>query len=46
MMMYTEHQDSMPCGFRQEYFFMLFPNISIIKHVAPGEWPFCPRGIN
>ena len=38
-----KHQDSRPCGFRQEDFFM-FSNLAYVNHVTPGAGPFlAPR---
>ena len=43
-MLHTKYQDSRPCGFRQEDFFM-FPYISIdVKHVIPGAGAFLTPG--
>ena len=35
MMSHTKYQGSIPCGFRQEYFFFTFPYISLIEHFTP-----------
>ena len=35
-MLLTKYQDSMPCGFRPEDFFDLFPISAYVKHVTPG----------
>ena len=37
MMLHTTSQDSLPCGFRQEDFFCVFPYIRLCKtHMIPG----------
>ena len=44
MMMHTKYQGSMPCGFRQEYFFKLLPILVYGKHVTPGAGSFLDPG--
>ena len=36
MMLQTKYQGSMPCGFRQEDFFIFLPIKAYVKHVTPG----------
>ena len=40
MMLHTKYQDSRPCSFRQEDFFMFFPKEDYVKHVVPGAAHF------
>ena len=44
VMVCTKYQDSMPYGFRQEDFFMLFTILAYVKHVTPGWGHFWPQG--
>ena len=46
MMLHTKYQGSRPYGFRQEYFFQIFPYISICKQCDPGVGPFLAQGHN
>ena len=38
-MLHIKYQDSKPCGFRQEEFFM-FSYLAYVNHVTPGAGPF------
>ena len=40
MMLHTKYQDSRPCGFRKEDFFMFLPIKDYVKSVTPEEKPF------
>ena len=46
MLLHTKHQDSRPCGFRQEDFFMFLHILVYVKHVTPGRGHFWPQGHN
>ena len=46
MMLHTKYEDSRPCGFRQEDFFMVFSIQAYVKHVNPGASQFWPQGYN
>ena len=43
-MLHTKYQGSMPCGFRQEDFFMFCLYQFYVKHVPPGRGHFWPKG--
>ena len=46
MMLHTKYQDSRPCGFRQEDFF-IFPYISLCKKCdPPGAGAYLAQGNN
>ena len=38
------YQASMPCGFRQEDFFHVFPIYANVKYLTPGAGPFLAPG--
>ena len=46
MILHTKYQGSMPCGFRQEDFFMFLPILVYEKHVTPRRGHFWPQGHN
>ena len=47
MMLHTKYQGSMPCGFRQEDFFMFLPIKAYVKPVTPPRPDhFLPQGYN
>ena len=46
MMLHTKYKDSMPCGIRQEIFFMFLPIKSYVKHVISGWGHLWPKGHN
>ena len=46
MMLHTKIQDSRPCGFRQEDFFMFLPKLVYVKYVTPRRDHFWPQGHN
>ena len=46
MILHTKYQGSMPCGFRQEDFFMLLPIQAYVKHVTRERGHFWPQGYN
>ena len=43
-MLHTKYQDSWPCGFRKDDFFMFSQNKPMQKHVTPGAGPFLVPG--
>ena len=45
VMLHTKYQSSMPCGFRQEDFYV-FPIEAYLSHVTPGTGPFMAHGHN
>ena len=46
MMLHTKYQGSMPCGFKQEIFFMFLPIKAYVTPVTPGRGHFWPKGYN
>ena len=46
MMLHTNYQGSMPCGFRQEDFLLIFSIKAYVKHVTSWAGPFLPQGYN
>ena len=46
MMLHTKYQDSRPCGFKQEDFFMFLPIKDYVKPVTPRRDHFWPKGYN
>ena len=46
MMLHTKYQSSMPCGFRQEDFFMFLTIKAYVKTVTPKAGPFWPQCYN
>ena len=40
----TKYQGAMPCGLRQEDYFM-FSIKAYVKHVTPGVGPFLAQGV-
>ena len=46
MMLPTKYQGSRPYGFRQKYFFNVFPYISLCKLFDPWAEPFLAKGHN
>ena len=46
MMLHTKYLSSMPCGFRQEDFFMFLLILAYVNSVIPGPRHFWPQGHN
>ena len=44
MMLHTKYQDTRPCGFKQEDFFMFLPIKDYVKPVTPEALPFLAQG--
>ena len=40
----TKYESSGPCGFGEEDFFYVFPIVSLLELMAPGEGPFLTPG--
>ena len=45
-MLLNKYQGSMPCGFRQEDFFHVFPIQAYVKHMTHGAGQFWPQEHN
>ena len=45
MMLHIKYQGSMPCGFRQEDFFMFLSIKAYVKPVTPEAGPFLAPGL-